>query len=202
MASGQADEPKVANFKDHQVITPDTRKLRRTAAPCRAGESDPGRGRRAGAQAAVRPISQLWMNDECTKLDAARRQDQGQRAVKGDQPGLLSRRPRHQGRPARRCWFSEVVRAADSLCRLIDHSPESLAKIPMAHHRPACRRDPRASCASMRRDDIAHDRGHADRDASRGDRRVPARRESAPARGAAHHPQPDGLIIKECSSRN
>jgi hypothetical protein len=130
MASGQADEPKVADFKDHQVITPDTRKLRRTVRAAMPGEPDPIEA----AEQALKRLSgdfQLWMNDECAKLDAARRKIKETGAltketsqalflaahdIKGDGPTL---------------GFPEVVRAADSLCRLIDHSPE-LAKIPMA----------------------------------------------------------------------
>lgn len=129
MASEPADAPKVANFKDHQVITPDTRKLRRTVRAALPGEGD----QVEAAEMALMRLSgdfQLWMNDECLKLDAARQKikdtalskDTGQELylaahdIKGDGPTF---------------GFPEVVRAADSLCRLIEHTPE-LTKIPMA----------------------------------------------------------------------
>ncbi len=129
MAGEQADAPKVATFKDHQVITPDTRKLRRTMRTALPGEPDP-------VEAAERALSrlsgdfQLWMNDECDKLDAARRKikDSALSKETGQELFLAAHDIKGDGSTF---GFPEVVRAADSLCRLIEHSPD-LTKLPMA----------------------------------------------------------------------
>jgi hypothetical protein len=130
MASEQADAPKVANFKDHQVITPDTRKLRRILRAELPGEADPVEA----AEQALRRLSgdfQLWMNDECAKLDAARGKikETGALSKETSQELYLAAHDIKGDGPT--FGFPEVVRAADSLCRLIDHSPE-LTKIPMS----------------------------------------------------------------------
>jgi chemotaxis protein histidine kinase CheA len=151
MASGQADEPKVANFKDHQVITPDTRKLRRIVRAALPGESDPVEA----AEQALKRLSgdfELWMNDECTKLDAARSKIKDTELSKETSQELYRAAHDIKG-DGPTFGFPEVVRAADSLCRLIDYSPE-LAKIPMAiidQHVDAIR----ANVREHGRDDIA-----------------------------------------------
>ena len=129
MASEPADAPKVANFKDHQVITPDTRKLRRTVRAAMAGEPDQVE---AAEQALARLAGdfQLWMNDECGKLDAARRAIKDSALSKETSQALYLAAHDIKGDGAT-FGFPEVVRAADSLCRLIEYTPE-LAKIPMA----------------------------------------------------------------------
>jgi len=40
VSRGADNEPKITMFKDHQVITPDTRKLRRTVRAAMPGEPD------------------------------------------------------------------------------------------------------------------------------------------------------------------
>jgi chemotaxis protein histidine kinase CheA len=128
MASGQADEPKVATFKDHQVITPDTQKLRRTVRAAMPGEPD----QVEAAEQALRRLSSdfhLWMNDECDQLDAARRTIKDGALSKETSEVLFLAAHNIKGDGAT-FGFPEVARAADSLCRLIEHTPE-LANIPM-----------------------------------------------------------------------
>jgi len=152
MASEPADAPKVANFKDHQVITPDTRKLRRTVRAALPGEAD----QVEAAEMAMMRLSgdfQLWMNDECLKLDAARQKiaATGVLSKETSQELYLAAHDIKGDGPT--FGYPEVVRAADSLCRLIDHSPE-LTKIPMAiidQHVDAIR----AIVREHQRDDIA-----------------------------------------------
>lgn len=129
MASGKVDEPKVANFKDHQVITPDTRKLRQTARAAMPGEPD----QVEAAEMALMRLSGdfgLWMNDECTRLDTARRKikETGTLSKETSQELFLAAHDIKGDGPT--FGYPEVARAADSLCRLIDHSPE-LTNIPM-----------------------------------------------------------------------
>jgi chemotaxis protein histidine kinase CheA len=129
MAGEQADAPKVATFKNHQVITPDTRKLRRTMRNALPGEPDPVEA----AERALTRLSgdfQLWMNDECAKLDVARCKIRDSALTKetGQELFLAAHDIKGDGATF---GFAEVVRAADSLCRLLEHSPD-LTKIPMA----------------------------------------------------------------------
>jgi chemotaxis protein histidine kinase CheA len=129
MASAKPVKPNVVTFGDHEVITPDTKKLRRTVRAAMPGEPDP-------VEMAERALAQIsgdfmnWMHDECERLDAARRRVKegglspetrqelflAAHDIKGDS-GTLG--------------FPEVSRAADSLCRLLEHTPD-LNKIPLA----------------------------------------------------------------------
>ena len=73
MSTGQPEKPKVVAFRDHEVIVPDTRKLRRSLRQALPGEPDP-------IESAERALGRLsgdfatWMKEECERLDAARRQ--------------------------------------------------------------------------------------------------------------------------------
>jgi chemotaxis protein histidine kinase CheA len=129
MSSGQPEKPKVVAFRDHEVITPDTRKLRRTLRNGSPDEPDP-------VEAAERALQRLagdfanWMQEECGRLDTARRK------VKNDQLSQETSQAlflaAHDIKGAGKTFgFPEVARAADSLCRLLEHTPD-LKKIPMA----------------------------------------------------------------------
>src|SRR4051812_19881471 len=110
------------------MITPDTRHLRKTLRPALPDEIDPV-ARAEEALAAISGDFSDWMLQECERLDAARRKvrDMGlskqtcqelflaAHDVKGDS-GTLG--------------YPEVGRAAESLCRLLEHAPD-LAKIPL-----------------------------------------------------------------------
>jgi Hpt domain len=129
MASGRASKPDVVTYGDHEKITPDTAKLRKMLRPALPGEEDPV----ARAEAALAAISgdfASWMQDECARLDSARHRvhDMGLSTqtrqelflsahdLKGDS-GTLG--------------YPEVMAAAESLCRLLEHTPD-LTKIPLA----------------------------------------------------------------------
>jgi len=129
MASAEPEKPKVVAFKDHEVITPDTRKLRRTMRTEQPGEPD----QIEAAERALLKISgefQLWMKDECARLDAARRDVKDNELSKETSQELFLAAHNIKG-DGGTFGFPEVVRAADSLCRLIEYSPD-LKKIPMA----------------------------------------------------------------------
>ena len=49
MASGKPAKPDVVTYGDHEMITPDTSKLRKTLRPAPAGEADPVARAEAGA---------------------------------------------------------------------------------------------------------------------------------------------------------
>ena len=129
MASEQPEKPKVVAFKDHDVITPDTRKLRLMLRAVLPGEPDP-------VEAAERALSRIsgdfhrWMKDECARLDAARRSVKNNELSTETSQELYLASHDIKG-DGGTFGFPEVVRAADSLCRLIEYSPD-LKKIPMA----------------------------------------------------------------------
>ena len=54
MANAKPAKPDVVTYGDHEIITPDTRKLRKTAAAGDARRGRPGRPRRGGAGADLR----------------------------------------------------------------------------------------------------------------------------------------------------
>ena len=92
MASGKPSKPDVVTYGDHEMITPDTRKLRKTLRPALAGEPDPV-ARAEEALAAISGDFSHWMH---RRMRAARRrppQGPGQRPVETDPPGAVPRRP-------------------------------------------------------------------------------------------------------------
>jgi chemotaxis protein histidine kinase CheA len=128
MGRTKPDRPDVITYGDHELITPDTRSLRKTVRAALPGEDDPV----SRAEAALAEMSnefETWMHEECTRLDSARHQVRAEgldkmtrqelflaaHDVKGDSPTF---------------GFPAVAAAADSLCRLLDHTPD-LNRIPL-----------------------------------------------------------------------
>ena len=72
MANPKPGKPDVVTYGDHEVITPDTKALRRLLRPAQPGEADPVE-RAEAALAAISSEVNTWMHDECERLDAARR---------------------------------------------------------------------------------------------------------------------------------
>src|SRR4051812_14399578 len=71
MASGRPSKPDVITYGDHEFITPDTSKLRKTLRTALPDEMDPV----ARAEEALSAISgdfSDWMQQECARLDTAR----------------------------------------------------------------------------------------------------------------------------------
>jgi chemotaxis protein histidine kinase CheA len=128
MSTGQPEKPKVVAFRDHEVITPDTRKLRRSLRQALPGEADP-------IESAERALGRLsgdfatWMKEECERLDAARRNVRNNELSQETSQALFLAAHDIKG-DGKTFGFAEVARAADSLCRLIEHSPD-LKKIPL-----------------------------------------------------------------------
>ena len=129
MASEKPSKPDVVTYGDHEFITPDTRKLRKTLRPAQPGEADPV----ARAEAALAQIAtefDIWMNKECERLDAARRKvkDRGLSTETKQELFLAAHDVKGD---AGTLGYPEVAAAADSLCRLLEHTPD-LTKIPLA----------------------------------------------------------------------
>jgi hypothetical protein len=128
MANPKTAKPDSVTYGDHEILTPDTSKLRRTLRPALPGEPDPIEA----AEAALKAISgdfSSWMNDECERLDAARRKVKGMGLFKETRQELFLAAHDLKG-DATTLGYPEVAPAADSLCRLLEHSP-NLNKIPL-----------------------------------------------------------------------
>jgi chemotaxis protein histidine kinase CheA len=129
MASSKPAKPDVVTYGDHEVITPDTRKLRKALRDAPPDEPDPV----VTAEQALSQISDefaAWMNDECERLDAARRKVKESGLSKETQQELFLAAHDIKG-DSSTFGYPEVVPAADSLCRLLEHAPD-LDRIPLS----------------------------------------------------------------------
>jgi hypothetical protein len=119
----------VITYGDHELITPDTRHLRRTLRPATADEEDPI----ARAEEALAQISNefdVWMQRECERLDVARQKVKDFGLTKETKQELFLAAHDIKG-DSSTFGYPAVAPAADSLCRLLEHSP-NLGKIPLA----------------------------------------------------------------------
>ena len=129
MASGKRSKADTVTYGDHEVITPDTAKLRKTLRAALPGEADPIE-RAEAALAAISGDFSNWMQDECARLDSARRKvrELGL-SVKTRQELFLAAHDLKGDSGT--LGYPEVMAAAESLCRLLEHTPD-LTKIPLA----------------------------------------------------------------------
>jgi HPt (histidine-containing phosphotransfer) domain-containing protein len=128
MANHKDMTPSVATYADHEVITPPHR-LRNAVKAVTEGDDDPI----ARADAALAQLSSefgTWMQAECERLEAARQQvaAQGFNAKTHDE---LFRAAHDIRGEAATFGYPILAGPADSLCRLLEHTPEH-ARIPLA----------------------------------------------------------------------
>jgi len=119
--------PSVATYADHEVITP-PHKLRHAVRAAEDGDDDPV----ARAEAALAQLASefdTWMHAECERLEAGR-----QNIIR---QGLSEKTCRELFRAAHDIrgeaatfGFPALSGIAESLCRLLEHTPE-LARIPL-----------------------------------------------------------------------
>jgi HPt (histidine-containing phosphotransfer) domain-containing protein len=119
----------VATYGDHEVITPEN-KLRKavSAEPYLPGEEDPiARAERALAE--LSDEFSTWMESECDRLDNARHAVNKSGFTKATKEAMFHAAHDIKGEAAT-FGFPAVAAAADSLCRLIEHTPDA-TRIPM-----------------------------------------------------------------------
>jgi len=119
----------VTTYGDHEVITPEN-KLRKAVSskPYSPGEADPvARAERALACLSTEFAS--WMESECARLDKARRDIAVAGFTKASKDALFHAAHDIKGESAT-FGFPLVAVAADSLCRLIEHTPD-VTRIPI-----------------------------------------------------------------------
>jgi HPt (histidine-containing phosphotransfer) domain-containing protein len=128
MAPRKETTASVATFADHEVITP-PHELRKAVALGADPNDDPV----ARAEAALAQLTSEfagWMHSECDRLEEARQAVKGAGFSKATHDGLF--RAVHDIRgEAATFGFPAVAGVADSLCRLLEHTPD-MARIPMA----------------------------------------------------------------------
>ena len=113
----------VATYGDHEVITPEN-KLRKVVStkPLLPGEDDPV----ARAEKALADLSSefsSWMTAECDRLDQARRAIAAGGLTEANKDAVFHAAHDIKGEAAT-FGYPLVAAAADSLCRLIEHTPD------------------------------------------------------------------------------
>ena len=130
MSQKKADLAAVSTFADHEVILPPN-KLKKAVQKVKPGtkvDFDPV----AQAEAALAELADDfggWMNQECTRLDNARNAVKAAGFNKTTRDALFLAAHDIKGQ-ATTFGFPLVTPVADSLCRLIEHTPE-MERLPM-----------------------------------------------------------------------
>jgi HPt (histidine-containing phosphotransfer) domain-containing protein len=125
----KSEKPAVTTYGDHEVIVP-AHALRKAAVP--VDPSDPEDDPVARAEAALAELSSEfggWMDMECERLDKARHDVKAKGFIIQCREELFHAAHDIKGEAAT-FGFPAVAAAAESLCRLIEHTPDP-TRIPM-----------------------------------------------------------------------
>jgi len=128
MAPRKDSTPSVATFADHEVITP-PHELRKAVMQATDGDDDPI----ARAEAALAQLSIEfgdWMHAECERLEAARQEVKHLGFTKKTYDELFRAAHDIKGEAAT-FGYPAVGAVANSLCRLIEHTPD-MTRIPLS----------------------------------------------------------------------
>jgi len=121
------DAPSVATYADHEVITP-PHELRKAVSLAADAGDDPV----ARAEAALAELSGEfggWMQSECDRLETARQDVRGSGFTQRTHDALFRAAHDIKGEAAT-FGYPAVAGVADSLCRLLEHTPE-MQRIPL-----------------------------------------------------------------------
>lgn len=123
------DTAVTATYGDHEVITPEN-KLRKLVStrPLFPGEEDPV-VRAEKALSELSPEFSAWMDSECHRLDQARR-SVGESGFTSTNKEALFHAAHDLKGEAATFGYPAVASAADSLCRLIEHTPD-VTRVPL-----------------------------------------------------------------------
>ena len=125
MSPKKPNRAAVSTFADHEVIVPPN-KLKKAVEKLKPGSKidfDPV----ARAEAALAELADdfsMWMDQECLRLDAARNVIKASGITPGNRDVLFRAAHDIKGQAAT-FGFPMVAPVADSLCRLIEHTPDS-----------------------------------------------------------------------------
>ena len=107
---------------DHQVITPDHQTLRQAIVTA-PGTDENLISRAEGALTKLSSEFGTWMNEECDRLGTARREVKASGLTEENRAVLLRAGYDIKG-TAQTLGFREAMPVADSLCRLLEHTPD------------------------------------------------------------------------------
>jgi hypothetical protein len=130
MNDKKANPAAVSTFADHEVIMPPN-KLKKAVQKLKPGtkiDFDPVARAEAALAELAADFSQ-WMELECTRLDAARNAIRASGMNTGTRDALFLAAHDIKGQ-ALTFGYPMVAPVADSLCRLIEHTPD-MARLPM-----------------------------------------------------------------------
>jgi chemotaxis protein histidine kinase CheA len=133
MAKSKNDKPAVTTYADHEVITPPNKLKKAVAKASVVTAGAPDDDPIARAEAALADLAtefSSWMDTECERLDQARHKVK-KAGLAGAAKDELFRAAHDIKGEAETFGFPLAGQVADSLCRLIEHSPD-LKRIPMA----------------------------------------------------------------------
>jgi HPt (histidine-containing phosphotransfer) domain-containing protein len=128
MARRKDDSPSVATFADHEVITP-PHELRKAVGQATDPTDDPV-GRAEAALAELSSEFDGWMEAECTRLETARQTVKREGFTEKTHEKLFHAAHDIKGE-AQTFGYPAVAGVANSLCRLLEHTPE-ISHIPVA----------------------------------------------------------------------
>jgi HPt (histidine-containing phosphotransfer) domain-containing protein len=130
MAKEKGGKASVATYGDYEMITPPN-PLRRTVSQVTAKDAfDDPVARAEEALASLSSEFSSWMDSECDRLDTARRAVKAKGWSKPTHQGLFHAAHDIKGEAAT-FGYPFVAASADSLCRLMEHTPD-MARIPLA----------------------------------------------------------------------
>jgi len=114
----------VSTFADHEVIVPPN-KLKKAVQKVKPGEKPPFDPveRAEAALAELAADFSVWMENECARLDAARNAIRASGITQGSKDVLFRAAHDIKGEAAT-FGYPLVAPVADSLCRLIEHTPD------------------------------------------------------------------------------
>jgi HPt (histidine-containing phosphotransfer) domain-containing protein len=130
MAKEKGGKASVATYGDYEMITPPN-PLRRAVSQVSGKDAfDDPVARAEEALASLSSEFSSWMDSECDRLDTARRAIKAKGWSKATHQGLFHAAHDIKGEAAT-FGYPFVAASADSLCRLMEHTPD-MARIPLA----------------------------------------------------------------------
>jgi HPt (histidine-containing phosphotransfer) domain-containing protein len=129
MAKGKKIKPSVVTYGDYEMITP-SNELRMAVSEAPAMGGDDPVARAEGALAKLSSQFSSWMESESERLDVARRNIKAQGFTKETRDALFLAAHDIKGEAAT-FGYPFVASSADSLCRLIEHTPD-MNRVPVA----------------------------------------------------------------------
>lgn len=129
MPQGKAEKPSVATYADHEVITPPNGLRMAVSMVTTRDPYDDPVARAENALAQLSSEFGAWMDAECNRLDRARQLIRTAGFTKATLEALFLAAHDIKGEAAT-FGFPTVAAPADSLCRLIEHTPD-MTRIPI-----------------------------------------------------------------------